>query len=70
MKYEHLRGGRDCTVKIRYKDSGEDAFCETDDDGNLTVRFHAPRRAVTPGQSVVLYDGNDVIGGGIITGKL
>ncbi|MBL7992574.1 MAG: tRNA 2-thiouridine(34) synthase MnmA [Candidatus Kapabacteria bacterium] len=70
MKYEHLRGGRDCTVKIRYKDSGEDAFCQTDDDGNLTVRFHAPRRAVTPGQSVVLYDGNDVIGGGIITGAL
>jgi tRNA-specific 2-thiouridylase len=70
MKYEHLLGGRDCTVKIRYKDSGEAAFCTTDDDGNLTVRFHEPRRAVTPGQSVVLYDGNDVIGGGIITGKL
>jgi tRNA U34 2-thiouridine synthase MnmA/TrmU len=28
--------------------------------------FHEDRKAITPGQSIVLYEGNDVIGGGII----
>ena len=36
------------------------------EDGRLEVRFDAPRRAVTPGQSVVLYEGDDVVGGGVI----
>jgi tRNA-uridine 2-sulfurtransferase len=70
MKYEHLRGGRECRVKIRYKDDGDNAWCETDDNGTLTVRFAAPRRSITRGQSVVFYDGDDVVGGGIITGSL
>jgi tRNA-specific 2-thiouridylase len=33
----------------------------------VEVRFDEPQRAVTPGQSVVFYDGEQVIGGGIIT---
>jgi tRNA-uridine 2-sulfurtransferase len=53
-------------VRIRYKDAGAPAFCKTNGDGSMTIRFAEPRRAVTPGQSVVIYDGNDVIGGGII----
>jgi tRNA-specific 2-thiouridylase len=35
-------------------------------DGRLTVRFAEPQEAVAPGQSVVLYDGPTVLGGGII----
>jgi tRNA-specific 2-thiouridylase len=35
-------------------------------DGTLHVKFHEDRKAITPGQSIVLYEGNDVIGGGII----
>ena len=35
-------------------------------DGRVRVRFDTPQRAVTPGQSVVLYDGDMVLGGGII----
>ncbi|MCS6809567.1 MAG: tRNA 2-thiouridine(34) synthase MnmA [Bacteroidota bacterium] len=70
MKYEHMHDERICTVKIRYKDEGEDALCQTQNDGKLIVRFCKPRRAVTPGQSVVLYEGNDVVGGGIIAGAL
>jgi tRNA-specific 2-thiouridylase len=30
------------------------------------VRFEEKRKAITPGQSVVIYEGNDVVGGGII----
>ena len=35
-------------------------------EGSLEVRFDSPRRAVTPGQSVVFFEGDDVVGGGII----
>jgi len=54
------------TVRIRYKDEGALADCWTDDSGLLHVRFHEPRQAITRGQSVVLYQGEDVVGGGII----
>jgi tRNA-specific 2-thiouridylase len=53
-------------VKIRYKDDGAPALCYTDAEGILHVEFDEPRRAIARGQSVVLYDGDDVVGGGII----
>jgi tRNA-specific 2-thiouridylase len=37
------------------------------EDGSAIVTFDEPQRAITPGQSVVLYDGDLVIGGGTIT---
>jgi tRNA U34 2-thiouridine synthase MnmA/TrmU len=40
---------------------------DRDDDGGGVVRWHRSERRVSPGQSVVLYDGSDrlVLGGGI-----
>ncbi|MCQ2424375.1 MAG: tRNA 2-thiouridine(34) synthase MnmA, partial [Clostridia bacterium] len=35
-------------------------------DGTLRVTFDEPQRAVTPGQSLVLYDGEYLIGGGVL----
>ena len=35
-------------------------------DGSVQVNFDEPRRAITPGQSVVFYEGDDVVGGGVI----
>lgn len=55
------------TVRIRYHDKGAEAVCRTLEDGSLEVLFDEPRRAITRGQSVVLYDGDEVIGGGVIT---
>ena len=36
------------------------------DDGSLDIRFPRPQRAVTPGQSVVLYAGEECLGGAVI----
>ena len=61
-----LEGTKTFTVKIRYKDEGAPAECTLLPDGRLHIVFHEDRKAITPGQSIVLYEGNDVIGGGII----
>jgi len=53
-------------AKVRYKASPALATVEQLDGDRLSVRFDAPQRAICPGQSVVLYDGEYVLGGGII----
>ena len=53
-------------AKIRYKAAPADATVEQTDEDTLRVIFDQPQRAISKGQSVVLYDGADVIGGGII----
>jgi tRNA-specific 2-thiouridylase len=55
------------TAKTRYRQT--DASCRvlTLSDDTLELAFDSPQWAVTPGQSVVLYDGEVCLGGGIIT---
>jgi tRNA-uridine 2-sulfurtransferase len=52
-------------VKIRYKHQGSAARVEFSKN-SVTVTFIEPERAITPGQSAVFYDGERVLGGGII----
>lgn len=66
IKYKTLEKPTRLITKIRYKDDGEIGECFINDEGKLEIHFEQPRRAITPGQSVVLYEGNDVVGGGII----
>lgn len=66
QKYENLYDFRKAVVKIRYKDPGSEAVIEQTGDDEIYVRFNEPKKAITPGQSAVFYDGNDLIGGGII----
>ena len=55
------------TVKVRYRHAGAAATLERYDSETVLVRFEAPVRAATPGQSAVFYDaGGRVIGGGVI----
>lgn len=56
-------------IKIRSRDRGNEGSWHFDGE-HLLVHFDAPVRAITPGQSVVLYDGDRVIAGGIIDGPL
>ncbi len=53
-------------ASVRYKDKGTDALVSLEENGNIKVVFDQPKRAITPGQSVVIYDGDDVLGGGVI----
>ena len=55
-----------CKAKIRYRQKEQWAYAEIRDDGIVCVRFDEPQRAITPGQAVVLYDGDTVLGGGTI----
>lgn len=54
------------TAKIRYASRPAAALIEFLENETLRVRFMKGQRAITPGQSVVLYDGSRVLGGGII----
>jgi len=53
-------------AKIRYSAKAASAIVEQTDTDTLRVRFDEPQRAICKGQSLVMYDGNLVIGGGII----
>ena len=53
-------------AKIRYRQEATPAVITPCEPGVARVEFEYPQRAVTPGQSVVFYDGETVLGGGII----
>ncbi len=50
-------------AKIRHRHEPADAVIEKLSDGDVQVTFDGPQRAITPGQAVVFYDGDVVIGG-------
>lgn len=65
IKYAELKNGLDGLIKVRYKDKGTPGkvyFTENE----AEVFFYEPVGAVTPGQSAVFYEGNDLVGGGFI----
>lgn len=55
-----------CTAKIRNTQTDQPAVAYPGPDNTCRVVFENPQRAIAPGQSVVLYQGNVVLGGGII----
>ena len=55
-----------CLAQIRYQHTAAEADVEIIGDDRMAVRFHKPQFGVAPGQAVVLYDGDRVLGGGWI----
>ena len=55
------------TAKVRYRHAPQPATVYPEENGTARVEFDEPQRAITPGQAVVLYDGDLVIGSGTIT---
>lgn len=58
------------TAKIRYSAKESEAIVTKLEDNTVKVDFNSPQRAVTPGQSVVFYNGDTVVGGGVIEGVM
>lgn len=55
-----------CSAKIRYRQTEQPCEVTVEENGSVQVLFDRPQRAITPGQAVVLYDGDTVLGGGAI----
>ena len=56
-----------CTAKVRYRQSDQQASVRIEADDCAVVEFGQPVRAVTPGQSIVFYQGESCLGGGVIS---
>jgi tRNA-uridine 2-sulfurtransferase len=56
----------DASVKLRYRQEDQRASILPRADGSVDVNLHEPQRAVTPGQSVVIYRDSLCLGGGVI----
>lgn len=58
-----------CKVKIRYRQKEQEATIYPLENGVVKIVFDVSQRAITPGQAAVAYDGDVVLGGGIIMKK-
>lgn len=66
MSVPEIQGEVRATAKIRYNHQGDDCIVRMIDKDTVEVVFDKPQRAATPGQAVVFYDGDYVMGGGTI----
>ncbi|MDF1698773.1 MAG: tRNA 2-thiouridine(34) synthase MnmA [Saprospiraceae bacterium] len=66
MKYDRIPEGAELITQVRYNDRG--AMSTVRNIGlDVEVEFHANVKGIAPGQSAVFYEGDDVVGGGIIS---
>lgn len=66
LECDSLSSPERLSVKIRYRHTPSSATVTQTDDDTITVKFDEPQRAAAAGQSLVIYDGNTVVGGGVI----
>ena len=59
-----------CRVRIRYRQSEQPAVAVPMRDGRALIEFDEAQRAITPGQAAVFYDGDIVLGGGVIEAQI
>ncbi|PIY32432.1 MAG: tRNA 2-thiouridine(34) synthase MnmA, partial [Candidatus Infernicultor aquiphilus] len=63
---DKLADSKKVEVKIRYNSKKSPATISSYQDNKILINFEKPQRAITPGQSAVFYQGDIVLGGGII----
>lgn len=66
---EHLSDGQRLHARIRYQQKEQPCRVWETGEGKIQVEFEESQRAIAPGQAVVLYDGDIVVGGGTIVKK-
>lgn len=64
--FEQVEAPYPCQARIRYRQPMQACVIVIRDEDRVQVVFDEPQRAITPGQSIVFYDGDKVLGGGII----
>ena len=70
MKYAALpAAGIETLTKVRYRDAGTMSTIRQVGTDMMDVSFHANVKGIAPGQSAVFYEGDDVVGGGLIQGS-
>jgi len=69
ISVSELKNETTLKAKIRHKHTEADANVTPEKEDRVHVIFESPQRAITPGQAVVFYDGETVVGGGIIDSK-
>lgn len=70
IPFDTLQGNIRVKAKIRYSAKEANAIVIPQEDGTVRVDFESPQRAITPGQAVVFYDGDIIVGGGTIKSKV
>ena len=70
MEAELDAGGIRVGAKYRYRQKDQAATLTRGEDGQMLLTFDEPQRAIAPGQAVVVYHGDIVLGGGTVTGAL
>ena len=70
MEAELDAGGIRVGAKYRYRQKDQAATLTRGEDGQMLLTFDEPQRAIAPGQAVVVYRGDIVLGGGTVTGAL
>ena len=66
IPFDELKGSLNVTAKLRYNQIPQPAVIKKTEDGNVLITFNEPQRAPSAGQAAVFYDGDIVVGGGII----
>lgn len=66
MYCENIEEEKEVLVKVRYKDVGTMGTIRIIDNDNIKVKLFTPKKSITPGQSAVFYEGDILIGGGVI----
>ena len=70
MKYENLPDGLEVVTQVRYNDRGTlSVLKDTGNPNEIGVEFYANVSGIAPGQSAVFFEGDDVVGGGLIRGS-
>lgn len=66
IAFSELKSDMRLFARTRYSQPEQPCTVTPIDENNVKVIFDSPQRAITPGQSVVFYDGDIIIGGGVI----
>lgn len=64
--FDSLEGPREVEAQVRYNSKPSPALIEPTENGLVKVTFKYPQRSITPGQAVVFYQGDYLVGGGTI----